>query len=323
MPNREECFKSKIGGQALIEGIMMRGSGTAAMACRLPDGRVDVETWAIKTGKNAPWYTKTPFIRGCVNFLTTLKEGVRCTIKSSEKQVEEEGAGAEEELTRFEKWLVKKYGDDFLKKVFPVMAAVAVVLAFALSLIIFKGGPVAAANLLLKAGVPETDVSRAVIEGIVRAVLIVGYMLGVSFMPSVKTVFMYHGAEHKAIACYEARHELTVENVGRHSRFHPRCGTSFIVLVLIVSVIAGFFLPRDNIWLRFGLQLLLLIPEASVVYEIIKIAGRYDNIATRCLSAPGLWLQHVTTKEPTAEQIEVAIAALSPCIPRDLAEDRW
>ena len=134
---------------------------------------------------------------------------------------------------------------------------------------------------------------------------------------------MYHGAEPKTIACYEAQAELTVENVRKHTRFHPRCGTSFILIVLLLSLIVGIFLPRTNMWLRFGVQMLCLIPEASVAYELIKIAGKYDNIITRIISAPGLWLQRITTKEPTDKQIECAIAALKPCLPKDGEEDKW
>ncbi|MCL2054383.1 MAG: DUF1385 domain-containing protein [Oscillospiraceae bacterium] len=311
-------FKSKIGGQALIEGIMMRGLGTAAMACRMPSGEIEVETWSIKTGKNAPWYTKAPFIRGCINFFISMKEGIRCTMKSSEKQITEDDE--EEELSKVEQWLYDKlsakFGDNFIDKLLPVIMVVTVVITFALSLVVFKGGPVFTANLLIKAGMPDTDFSRSVTEGFVRVILITGYMFGISFMPSIKTVFQYHGAEHKAIACYEARKKLTVQNIAAHPRFHPRCGTSFILLVLILSVIVGLFLPRDNMWVRFGLQLLFLLPEASIAYEIIKIAGRYDNIITRFISAPGIWLQHITTREPTEKQIEVAIAALTPCLPK-------
>ena len=138
-----------------------------------------------------------------------------------------------------------------------------------------------------------------------------------------KTTFMYHGAEHKTIACYESGKELTVENIRPMCRFHPRCGTSFILIVIILSIIVGMFLPWKSIPVRFGMQLLLLIPEASVAYELIKIAGRYDNIVTRIISAPGLWLQRITTNEPNDAQIEVAIAALTPCLPKDKEEDKW
>lgn len=312
----ENCkFKSKIGGQALIEGVYMRGIDTAAMACRLPNGNIDTETWNVKNGKDAPWYKKTPFIRGCFNFFSSTIEGVKCTMKSAEKQVTEEDE--EEELSKFEQWLTDKLGE----KLVPIISIIAVVVAFGFSLIVFKGGPVLAANLLIKVGITES--ARAAIEGILRFALIVGYMYAISFMPSIRTTFEYHGAEHKTIACYESSDELTPENVKKHTRFHPRCGTSFILIVLLISIIVGMFLPSTNMWLRFGLQMLCLIPEASVAYELIKIAGKYDNILTKIISAPGIWLQHITTKEPSEKQIEVAIAALTPCLPKDKEEDIW
>ena len=311
----KECFKSKIGGQALIEGVYMRGITTAAMACRLPDGTIDVEKWAVKNGKDAPWYRKVPFVRGCINFVASMAEGIRCTMKSAEKQITDDDE--EEELSKFEQWLTDKFGD----KLVNVIMVISVVIALAFSLIVFKGGPILVGNLIVMAGASEG--ARPIIEGLARLVLLVGYMYIISFMGSIKTTFMYHGAEHKTIACYEANEELTVENVRKHTRFHPRCGTSFILIVLLISLIVGIFLPRENMWIRFGVQMLCLIPEAAVAYEIIKLAGRYDNIFTKIVSAPGLWLQRITTKEPTDKQIEVAIAALTPCLPADKEEDKW
>ena len=312
---KAECFKSKIGGQALIEGVYMRGITTAAMACRLPDGTIDLEQWAVKNGKDAPWYRKAPFVRGCINFVASLVEGIRCTMKSAEKQIGDDDE--EEELSKFEQWLTDKFGD----KLVNVIMIISVVIALAFSLVVFKGGPILIANIIEKLGAPES--ARPVIEGFVRLALVVGYMYAISFMGSIKTTFMYHGAEHKTIACYEAREALTVENVKKHTRFHPRCGTSFILIVLIISVIVGIFLPRNNMWIRFGVQMLCLIPEAAVAYEVIKLAGRFDNILTRIVSAPGLWLQRITTKEPNDKQIEVAIAALEPCLPKEGEEDKW
>ena len=148
-------------------------------------------------------------------------------------------------------------------------------------------------------------------------------MWAISHMKDIHTTFMYHGAEHKTIACYENGLDLTVENIKKQCRFHPRCGTSFIFLVVLISVCVGMFLPWSNVWLRFGLQLLLLPVEASIGYELIKLAGRYDNLFTKIISAPGLWLQRITTKEPDDRMIEVAIAALTPCLPKDGEEDKW
>lgn len=313
--NKEEKFKSKIGGQALIEGIMMRGIGIAAMACRLPDGSIDVETWEIKNGKQAPWYKKAPFIRGCFNFAETMAEGIRCTMKSAEKQMTEDDE--EEEPSKFEKWLEEKFGD----KLVNVIMIISIVLAMVLCVLLFKFLPMLTSKLLLSAGVP--DWGRTVAEGIIKLALLIGYFYVISLTDSMHTTFMYHGAEHKTIACYEAQKELTVENIRPMCRFHPRCGTSFIMIVILISIIVGMFLPWKNIGIRLLMQLVLLIPEASIAYELIKLAGRYDNIFTKIISAPGLWLQHITTKEPDDKQIEVAIAALTSCLPKEDEEDKW
>ena len=317
---KKECFKSKTGGQALIEGVYMRGITSAAMACRLPDGTIDVEQWAVKNGKDTPWYRKTPFVRGCINFIANLIEGIRCTIKSAEKQITEDDE--EEELSKFEQWLTDKFGD----KLVTVIMIISVVIALAFSFVVFKGGPILVGNLIIKAGAAES--ARPIIEGLARLVLLVGYMYAISFMGSIKTTFMYHGAEHKSIACYEAQEELTVENARKFKRFHPRCGTSFLVLMLLVGMFVSFFI--DPLFMLAGLyegagylalralvKLLLLPLIMGIGYELIKFAGRHDNIVTRIFSAPGLWLQRVTVLEPTDDMIECAIAAFKEVIPDD------
>ena len=327
---QSECkFKSKIGGQALIEGIMMRGIDLSAMACRLPDGTIDVETWKIRNGKSAPWYLKAPFIRGCFNFVISLIDGMKCTMKSAEKQMTDEDE-EDEELSPFEEWLCKTKPYKWLeaklegengKSVMNTIMIVVCVVVMAISICAFKFFPALLSGLLGKLGAP--DWSKTVSEGVIKIALLVGYMWLISHMKEIHTTFKYHGAEHKTIACYEAGLELTVENVRKQTRFHPRCGTSFIFLVVLLSIAIGMFLPWDNVFARFGLQLLMLPVEASIGYELIKLAGRFDNIFTRIISAPGLWLQHITTCEPDDPQIEVAIAALKPCIPDDKNDDQW
>ncbi|MGN1105463.1 MAG: DUF1385 domain-containing protein [Huintestinicola sp.] len=327
---QSECkLKSKIGGQALIEGIMMRGIDLSAMACRLPDGTIDVETWKIRNGKSAPWYLKAPFIRGCFNFVISLIDGMKCTMKSAEKQMTDEDE-EDEELSPFEEWLCKTKPYKWLeaklegengKSVMNTIMIVVCVVVMAISICAFKFFPALLSGLLGKLGAP--DWSKTVSEGVIKIALLVGYMWLISHMKEIHTTFKYHGAEHKTIACYEAGLELTVENVRKQTRFHPRCGTSFIFLVVLLSIAIGMFLPWDNVFARFGLQLLMLPVEASIGYELIKLAGRFDNIFTRIISAPGLWLQHITTCEPDDPQIEVAIAALKPCIPNDKNDDQW
>lgn len=328
---QSECrFKSKIGGQALIEGVMMRGIDLSAMACRLPDGTIDVETWKIRNGKTAPWYLKTPFIRGCFNFVISLVDGMKCTMKSAEKQMNDEDDDDDEELSPFEEWLSKTRPYKWLeaklegengKSVMNTIMIVVCVVVMVISICAFKFFPALLSGLLGKLGAP--DWSKTVSEGIIKIALLVGYMWLISNMKEIHTTFKYHGAEHKTIACYEAGLELTVENVRKQTRFHPRCGTSFIFLVVLLSIAIGMFLPWDSILARFGLQLLMLPVEASIGYELIKLAGRCDNLFTKIISAPGIWLQHITTCEPDDPQIEVAIAALKPCIPEDKNDDRW
>ncbi len=312
----ETQHKTSIGGQALTEGIMMRGPGLASMACRLPDGTIDIETWEIKTGKNAPWYMKAPFIRGCINFGVSLVDGIKCNMKASEKQITDDD---DEEPTAFEKWLTEKLGD----KLVPIIMIIATVIGFAIAICLFKFLPMLLSNLLEGIGVGRVGISAS--EGVLKILLLVGYMWAISFMPDIATTFRYHGAEHKTIACYEKGLPLTVENIREQTRFHPRCGTSFLLIVVLINIFVNMFLPygKANLLLRFGLQMLLLAPIASVSYEIIRIAGRYDNVFTRFISAPGLWLQRITTKEPNDKQIEVAIAAMEKVIPENREDDRW
>jgi uncharacterized protein YqhQ len=302
--------KAKIGGQALISGIMMRGPKKTAMACRLSDKSIDVETWDnYKSGK-APWFTKVPLLRGCFNFVLSLYTGIRCTIKSAEKAAAGEDEGAEP-LTPFEQKLQDKFGDAFEKHFNTIMLFVCII-TVALSVLIFKFVPTFLSGLLKYVNAP--DMVKTVTEGVVKFALICGYMFAVSKTSAMKELFAYHGAEHKTIACFEAGEELTVENIRTKTRFHPRCGTSFILIVIILSIIIGLFLPWEDIWHRYGLQLLLLIPESAVAYELIRFAGKFNNTVTKVISAPGLWLQHITTREPDDSMIEVAIAAVTPVI---------
>ncbi|MCM1524296.1 MAG: DUF1385 domain-containing protein [Ruminococcus sp.] len=323
----QEPIKSKIGGQALVEGIMMKGENVMAVACRLPDKTIDVE---IIEKDSEKWYKKVPFVRGCFNFAESLIDGMKCTIISAEKQMTDDDGEEEEELSKFELWLseTKAYrkleeklegekGKDFMNTLMIVIC----VITMAVCLCVFKFVPALLSGLLGRLGAP--DWCKTAAEGLIKIGLLVGYMWLISRMKEIHKTFMYHGAEHKTIACYEAGLELTVENAAGQTRFHPRCGTSFIFLVVLLSIAIGMFLPWENVWARFGMQMLMLIPEASVGYELIKIAGKYDNIFTRIISAPGIWLQHITTQEPEAEQLEVAIAALAPCIPADRSSDKW
>lgn len=315
----KEIHKSRIGGQALIEGIMMKGVTTAAMACRLPDGTIDVETWEENNGKNAPWYKKTPFVRGCFNFISSLVTGYKCLMKSAEKQMTEEDE--EEEMTRFEKWLTDKFGE----KLMSLISAVAMVIGVVFSLFLFKFIPT-----FITKPLEHLTVLRTALEGILKIIIFVAYLAATSKMKDIRRTYEYHGAEHKTIACLEAHEELTVANVMKQTRFHPRCGTSFIFITLFTSIFVFCFIPSfsgfgksTRILLRLGVQLLLLPLIIGIAYELIRLAGRKNNTFTRIISAPGLQIQRLTTREPDESQIEVAIAAIKPCIPENMEDDVW
>lgn len=301
----KEKFKSKIGGQALIEGIMMLGPTKGAMACRLPDGTIDLETWDENNGKSAPWYKKAPFIRGCFNFISSLIKGYKYTMKSAEKQMTEEDE--DEQLSETATNIIMVIG-----------SVIGVVMAVGLFFVLpkfFVG---------LIPNVKNMGVLRSVLEGIVKIALFVLYMYAMSFTKDIKRQFMYHGAEHKTIACHEAELPLTIENVRKQTRFHKRCGTSFIFIVLIIGIFVMCFVPKGLLWWQRSIISILTLPlVVSISYECIRLAGNNDNIFTKILSAPGLLMQRITTREPDDSMIEIAITALKVCIPENKEEDKW
>lgn len=299
-----EKFKSKIGGQALIEGIMMLGPNKGAMACRLPDGSIDLETWEENNGKNAPWYKKTPLVRGCVNFVESMIRGYKYMMKSAEKQLTEEEKAEEE-----------KSG------IFDIIMYIGMFVGIIMAVGLFMFLPKWIVGLF--SGIAEKRIIRSVLEGIVKIVIFVGYMALVSLMKDIRRQYEYHGAEHKTIACHEAELPLTIENVRKQSRFHKRCGTSFIFIVLIISILVMCLVPFTVTWQRIVASLVLLPFIVGISYECIRLAGNHDNLFTRILSAPGLAMQRITTREPDDSMIEIAITALKECIPQDKSEDRW
>lgn len=300
-----EKFKSKIGGQALIEGIMMLGPTTGAMACRLPDGTIDLETWEENNGKKAPWYKKTPLVRGCVSFVTSLVKGYKYMMKSAEKQLTEE----------------EKEEENLSSGVINVIMGIGMVVGIILAMGLFIFLPKWIADFIPV--VKGERILRSITEGILKIAIFVAYMALVGLMKDIKRQYMYHGAEHKTIACHEAELPLTVENVRKQTRFHKRCGTSFIFIVLIVSILVMCFVPSMDKWIRMLISLALLPLVVGISYEFIRLAGNRDNLFTRILSAPGLAMQRLTTREPDDSMIEIAIAALTPCIPEDKEEDKW
>ncbi len=315
----KEKFKSKIGGQAVIEGVMMRGIDKAAMACRLPSGEIDLEEWAVKGGKNAPFYRKIPFVRGIFVFVTSMIDGYKCLSRSADKQMKAE-ENDDEEPSKFEKWVDEKLGD----KLTPIITTVSIILGLALAVALFMVLPSGISKLIDKYIVGLAPVAKNIIEGIIKIAIFVGYTSLTALMKDIRRTYEYHGAEHKTITCYEHGDELTVENVKKHCRFHPRCGTSFIFLVLFISIFVNtvFRVSWGNLLVRTLIKLALLPVVMGISYEIIRLAGKYDNIATKVISAPGLWIQRITTREPDGEEIECAIKALEACIPDDPEEDR-
>lgn len=315
----KEKFKSKIGGQAVIEGVMMRGIDKASMANRLPDGTIDLETWDIKGGKNPAWYKKTPFIRGIFNFVTSMIDGYKCISRSVDKQMTEED---EEEPTKFEKWLEEKLGD----KLMPILSGVSMVIGVVLAMFLFMWVPSAIIKLAEHlAGVEFNAIVKNIIEGLLKIAIFIGYTALTALMPDMRRLYEYHGAEHKTIACYEAETELTPENVKGFTRFHPRCGTSFIFLVLFISIFVNtiFRISWASLPMRVLCKIALLPVVTGIAYELIRLAGKYNNACTRAFSAPGLWIQRITTREPETDEIECAIAALKAVIPENKEDDQW
>lgn len=321
--------KTTIGGQALIEGVMMRGVSVGAMAVRKTDGSIQVDEWKIPEKK---WYNKALFVRGCFNFARTLKDGMSCLKKS----IDISGLGEDGEPTKFDIWITNKLGERNAEKFAKALGSLLSVIMTAAMLFVFLYVPSLLFTLLEKAA-GETDISmwKAAFEGVLKLALFIGYMALSAQLRDMKRLYEYHGAEHKTIACYEAGKPLTVENVRPMRRFHPRCGTSFIIITLIVSVLVYSIVPinpaewwgiENNMLaalLRVVIKLPLLPIVVGVSYELIKLAGRYVNPFTRIISAPGLWSQRLTTREPDDRQIEVAIAAVTPCLPKEGEDDNW
>lgn len=330
MSENKEQHITSIGGQAIIEGVMMRGPYKTAYAVRKSDGEIVTETHENGT-KKRPKICRLPIIRGCVNFVDSLVIGMKALMFSADlMDIEEE----EETESKFDIWLENKFGDKIKDIVIYVSIAISLVLSVGLFILLPSAVTSGAEWLLslvkpLKA-VAETKAFTGIFEGVIRMVIFVTYLALVSKMKDIQRVFEYHGAEHKTIACYESGEELTVENVKKHTRFHPRCGTSFLLFVMIISIIVFTLLPRFDgyakiiqILLRMGTRLLLMPVVAGLSFEVIKLAGRSKNGCVKALTKPGLWLQKLTTREPDASQIEVAIESMKAVIPENREEDKW
>ena len=308
----KEVKKTSIGGQALIEGIMMKGPSKIATAVRKPDGEIVIKESNIKQIFKHKFF-KLPIIRGSFVLIDSLVNGVKELMYSAEFY----GEDYEEDAL-----------DRFLKKVFKDKADTAiiytsVIIALVFSIAIFILGPTILTNLLKN--IIKNSFLLNLVEGIVRVSLFVGYVYLVSKLEDIKRVFMYHGAEHKTIYCYEYGEELTVENVQKYSTLHPRCGTSFLINVLLISIIVFSFFGWPNPLLRLVIRLAMLPVIAGLSYELNRYVGRSssDNIFTKIIAYPGFLIQKITTKEPDDSMIEVAIAAMKRVIPQGGEDDRW
>ena len=290
-----------VGGQAVMEGVMMKSPTGIAMAVRKPDGTIATQYKPQKSRAQKGTFLGLPIVRGVVAFVESLSVGMG-TLTESAKLIGEE---IDEEPTKFEKWLAEKLG----KSVESVIMGFAVILAVCLAVGLFFVLPTLISSLLLGAS-EVASVWKSLTEGLVRLLIFLGYILLCSRVKDVRRVFMYHGAEHKTIACYEAEEPLTPENAMKHSRLHPRCGTNYLFLVMAVSIL--FFAVvgwNSNFFVRLATRLVFLPVVAGLSYEVLRFAAKHDNLLTRIIRAPGMGLQYITTKEPTPDMIEVAITA--------------
>ena len=324
----QEKFKTTIGGQALIEGIMMRGPDKDAIVVRTKEG-LHIETMPRKKNPPKSW-KNLPFIRGIFNFFDAQVVGIKALLRSADLAPEE----MQEEPSKFDRWLEKKLGNEVFQK---AIVGIAMFMGLGLSVALFFLLPMIIGGLFDRWITSNLGVN--LIEGLIRMVIFLGYMLLISRMEEMRRVFSYHGAEHKTIRCYEAGLPLTVENVRQQTRLHPRCGTSFLLVVMVISILVFSVASSallaavpalETIRGSFGYRLLMIVFKllllplvVGITYEINRWAGRNDNGFTRILTAPGMWLQNFTTNEPDDSMIEVGIAAVEAVLPEQEGADRW
>ena len=326
MKNDLSCRLNKVGGQAVLEGVMMKAGNRTVTTCRKSDGSLVVTDGEFKSVRKKHKILDLPIVRGVVNFVEMIMLSIKTLGASAD------ALGLEEEETKFEKWLKEKMG----VKSTDVIMIISTVLGLGLSLLLFLGLPiwitwginelsaVLTGNYIFVEGDIWSNALKSVIEGLIKVGIFLGYLSLVSLMPEIKRTFMYHGAEHKSIACFEAGEELTPENAMKHKRFHPRCGTSFMFLMILIGIVAGICIrlaiPNVETWPYTLIRLAILPILMGIGYEIIMLAGKHDNWFTRAISAPGLWVQRITTKEPTLDMLEVAIVSIKCALRDDFLE---
>lgn len=302
---------NRVGGQAVLEGVMMKAGDNCCTACRVDGKEIVVDDRKFVSVRKKHKILNIPLLRGVVNFVEMMR------LSFSTLTVSAELMGVEEEESRAEKWMKKHLGIGL----FDVIMVIAMVLGIALAVGLFIYLPTIAVSGVAKLFDISLGQWRALPEGVIRIGIFVLYIYLVSLMPDIRRTFEYHGAEHKSIACFESGEELTPENAKKHSRFHPRCGTSFMFVMLLLSIIIGMFIPATIGDLYRSLIKLALVPFiVGLGYEFIMFAGKHNNAVTRALSAPGLWMQRLTTREPSEDQLEVAITALKYALPDEFPE---
>ena len=311
--SNSSCFRTSIGGQALIEGILMRGPKQQAIVCRTKDGLVE-KVEPVSLIRDEYPILRLPLLRGCVTFIESMVKGMQAlTYSANLIPIEEQG-----EPDKFDKWIEEHFTFEKAQK---IIIGVAVVLGIALSVFLFIFLPALIVGFIKP--LTQSYLIRNLAEGLTKVVILLLYMALVARTPDIKRLFSYHGAEHKTIFCYEHGKPLTVENVRPESRFHPRCGTSFLLVVVLVSILVNSVVRVSNTFARVGCHLLLLPIVVGISYEINRWCGAHDNWLSAILSAPGKWLQRLTTNEPDDSMIECAIRAMELVIPEEKGSDLW
>jgi uncharacterized protein YqhQ len=294
-----------VGGQAVIEGVMMKHKNNYAITVRKPDGTIDVKSYKFQSLKKNSKVLKLPLIRGFINFIDMMILSYGTLTKATDML----GIAEIEEKSRFEKWMNKHFGSSFLNFVMGLATVFSLLLAIVMFIIL----PTAAGSLINSWF--ELGWARAFVEGLVRIIILILYLYLVSLIPDMKRVFEYHGAEHKSVFCYESGKELTPENAKLFKRFHPRCGTSFLFVLIIISIIISTFIPFTDIWVRTIAKIIVAPVVISLGYELLMYSGNHENKLVKILVAPGLWMQRITTQEPDDTMLEVALVSLQTAMP--------
>ena len=308
----KEKFRTSVGGQALMEGVMMRGPKRLCCAVRRPDGGIETD---IKELPPKKWYEKVPFVRGVFAMIGSMITGYRCLMYSAD--IAMQNSEDSEPESKLDKWLDEHLGEKFQNALMvcaALMGGVAAILLFSVT-------PTSVVGFVSRF-MPLGRWGRVILEAVLKMAIFLAYLALCSRMKEIHRLFEYHGAEHKTIACYEAGEPLTVENIRKYSRFHPRCGTSFLILTLLVSIAVFSVIPWTGTALRVVYKLLFLPMVMGISYELLKLCGRTDNLLTHIIRAPGLWVQRLTVFEPDDSMIECAIAAIKEVIPED-GSDKW